>query len=171
MVSQKRTHHWLIFIFFFHFKQHHPERKPLVPRDSIPTWVQRGKHWSVNPHPSTTATVEPAGQLGCLGPSLSGVFLPLFTCIACVAITLPFAFPSHPWWKLLFYSSTFGALVLNLCLPLSHQGNEVNRRASVECKLWMATFESVECSSSTMLSALQYHHNVQVSHHLECTWE
>lgn len=43
---------------FVSFKQqHHPKIKPLVPRDNIAAWVQRGKHWSVNPHLSTTPTV------------------------------------------------------------------------------------------------------------------
>lgn len=54
--SPRKEHATALPAFVSFKQQHHPERKPLVPRDNKPTWVQRGKRWSINPHPSTTPT-------------------------------------------------------------------------------------------------------------------
>lgn len=164
-IFQKRKHHYLIFFCQFQATTSSKKKTPGTQRQY--TCLSAEGKALVDKSPSFHCTHR--NQLGCLGPSLSCMFLPVFTHTSCMAATLPSAFPSCPRWKLLFHSSTFGALVLNLCPSVSCQWNEVNRRTSVECKLWMATFEIVECSSSTMLSALQNHHNVQVSHSLECT--
>lgn len=55
-------------------QQHHPKRKPLVPRDNTPAWVQRGKHWLINPHLSTAPTGTSLAAWVHLSPACFSLF-------------------------------------------------------------------------------------------------